>query len=93
MARILVAPIGIVAGLIAGLISKKLFDFIWGRISDEEAPEPDQRELSLPLLATALALQGGIFRLTKGMVDRGTRVGFQRLTGAWPGEARPDRTG
>jgi hypothetical protein len=39
----LFAPIAIAAGLVAGQLSKKAFDLIWSRISDEEAPRPDQR--------------------------------------------------
>jgi hypothetical protein len=89
--RILFAPVGIVSGLIAGLIGKSLFDFVWSRISNEEAPEPDQREVSVPLLAVALALEGAIFRVIRGLVDRGSRRGFTRLTGTWPGEERPDK--
>ena len=42
------------------------------------------------MLAVALALEGAIFRLIRGLVDRGSRQGFLRLTGAWPGEERPD---
>lgn len=59
--RILFAPVGILGGVIAGVIAKKSFDFVWSRISDEEAPEPDQRDVSVPMLAGALALEGAIF--------------------------------
>ena len=76
----------------AGQISKKIFDFIWSRISDEEAPEPEHREVSWPQLLAALAVEGAIFRLAKGLVDRGVRTGYMRLTGSWPGEERPDTT-
>jgi hypothetical protein len=92
MDRILFAPIGIATGLVAGQISKKTFDFVWSRVSGEEAPEPGQREISWPRLLAALAIQGAIFRLARGMVDRGARAGFFRATGAWPGEERPDPT-
>jgi hypothetical protein len=30
-------------------------------------------------------------RLTKGLVDRGARGGFARLTGTWPGDNSPER--
>jgi hypothetical protein len=90
MGRVIFVPLGIIAGLIAGQLSKKMFDFIWSRISDEEAPEPDQHQISWPPLIAALAIEGALFRLAKGLVDRGTRVGYERLTGSWPGEERPD---
>jgi hypothetical protein len=41
-------------------------------------------------LGPALLVEGA-FRLVKGMVDHGTRQGFFRLTGSWPGEERPER--
>ena len=85
-------PIAVGGGLIAGLIAQKIFDFVWSRISDEEAPEPDQREVGLAALVAALIVEGAIFRLAKGLVDRGTRRGFERLTGTWPGEERPGPT-
>lgn len=90
--KLLFAPIGIAGGLIAGLISKNIFDFVWSRISDEEAPEPDQREISWPALIAATALEGAIFRVSRGLVERGSRMGFYRLTGSWPGEEEPEPT-
>jgi Protein of unknown function (DUF4235) len=83
-------PFGILGGILAGLISAKLFDLIWYRISGQEAPEPEHREVSWPKLVAALALEGAIFRLSRGLVERGSRAGFLRLTGRWPGEERPD---
>jgi hypothetical protein len=49
MAKILFSPVGIVGGLVAGLIGKNVTDFLWSRVSDQEAPEPEhqtQRESS-----------------------------------------------
>jgi Protein of unknown function (DUF4235) len=93
MGRVIFAPIAIIAGLIAGQIAKKAFDLAWSRFSDEEAPRPDQREVGLPQLVGALAVEGATFRVTKGLVDHGTRSGFARMTGSWPGEEGPDPVG
>jgi hypothetical protein len=84
--KLIFAPIGIVAGLIAGFIAQKGFDRIWAIFDKEEAPEPDQSGAPLSKLVPALLIEGAIFRLTKGLVDRGARTGFARLTGKWPGE-------
>lgn len=84
--KVLFAPIGIGAGLIAGLIAQKGFDRLWSVLDDEEAPEPDQRGVALPKLIAALVIEGAIFRLVKGLVDRGARSGFARATGTWPGD-------
>jgi Protein of unknown function (DUF4235) len=92
MSKLILTPIGLVAGLLAGQIASKMFDFIWSRFTDEEAPEPDQRDIAWPLLVAALIVEGAIFRVTRGLVDRGVRKGYYRLTGSWPGEERPEPT-
>jgi len=90
--KLFFAPIGIVSGLLAGWLAQRAFERIWSLVDREEAPEPGQREASLPKLATALVIEGAVFRLTKGLVDRATRGGFARLTGRWPGEDAPEQT-
>ena len=88
--KLIFAPIGIVAGLLAGLIAQKGFDRVWAVFDEEEPPEPDQREIRYAKLIPALLIEGAIFRLTKGLVDHGVRGGFARLTGRWPGEERDE---
>lgn len=88
--KLLFIPISIGGGLVAGALSKKLFDVVWGLVDDEEPPAPEHRDVSWPRLVTALAVQGAIFRVTRGAVERGTRRGFFALTGSWPGEKRPE---
>jgi Protein of unknown function (DUF4235) len=84
--KILFAPFSIVAGLIAGFLAQKAFDRVWALIDDEEPPEPDQRYAPMVKFLAALALQGAIFRIVKGLADHQARSGFARLTGRWPGE-------
>jgi Protein of unknown function (DUF4235) len=84
--KVLFAPIGILAGLAAGFAAQKGFERIWAMIDDEDAPEVEDAQVSYPKLIAALALEGAIFRLVKGMVDRGARIGFASMTGSWPGE-------
>jgi hypothetical protein len=88
--RFIFAPIGIVAGLIAGIAGKKAFEKLWGVVDDQEPPHPEHREIEWPRLVAALAVEGAIFRLVKGLVDHGARRSFAGLTGSWPGEERPE---
>ena len=90
--RILFAPLSITAGILAGLLGKKLFEFLWGRFDDEEAPDPSHHETSWPKVVLASALEGAIFRGTRAVTDRGARTAFHRATGRWPGEEEPDAT-
>jgi hypothetical protein len=84
------APIGIVVGLLAGMVAKRVFDAVWGLFNDEDPPRPKHREIQLGQLVLALLIEGAIFRLVKGLVDHGMRHGWTRLTGSWPGEERPE---
>ncbi len=84
--KILFAPISIGAGLLAGLLAQKIFERLWAVIDDEDPPEPDNREVSVLKLVVALAVEGAIFRLVKGLTDRGARKGFAAAVGAWPGD-------
>jgi hypothetical protein len=84
--KLVFAPLGIVAGLIAGLIAQKGFERLWAAFDDEDPPEPDQRDANYPKLIAALLVEGAIFRLAKGVVDHWVRGAFARLTGSWPGE-------
>jgi hypothetical protein len=88
--RLIYRPIGIVLGLVAGFLSKSVFNFIWSRIDDEEAPKPTIRDSSWPKVLIAAAIQGIVFQTVRAAVNRGGAEGFQYLTGVWPGEKTPD---
>jgi hypothetical protein len=90
MGKLMFLPVSIGSGLLAGLIGKKLFEGIWGVIDDEEAPKPEHRHISFPKLIAALAIEGALFALIRGLVDHGSRQAFTRVTGSWPGEERPE---
>jgi hypothetical protein len=83
-------PIGLVLGLLAGQVSKKIFDKVWSLVDEEEAPRPKHREIPIAKLLAALVVEGAIARVVRGLVDHGTRHGWRALTGAWPGEERPE---
>jgi hypothetical protein len=84
--KFLFAPIGIGAGLVAGMLGKKAFEKLWAVIDDQDPPEPDQRGAPTAKLVAALAIEGAIFRLAKGLTDYGARRAFAGATGSWPGE-------
>lgn len=88
--RLLFAPLSITAGILAGLLGKRLFEFIWSRIDDEEPPAAQHHEVSWPKVLLASSVEGAIFRGTRAATDRGARVAFYRATGRWPGEEERD---
>src|SRR3954462_336888 len=84
--KLVYKPFGIVFGILAGLISKKIFDVVWGIFDKEEAPKPTTQEADWPKVLGAAAVQGVTFKVTRAAVDRAGAKGFYPLTGAWPGE-------
>jgi hypothetical protein len=88
--KIAFLPVSVLGGVLAGVIGRKAFDAIWAKVDEEEPPQPEHREISLAKLAIALVIEGAIFRLVKGLFDHGARRGFQRMTGEWPGEEKPE---
>jgi Protein of unknown function (DUF4235) len=89
--KLLFLPFSIIAGLVAGVLSKQLFNGVWGLFDDEEAPEAEHKEVPVTKLVLALALHGAIFRAVRGLADHEARRGFYKLTGSWPGEEAPEQ--
>ena len=88
--KLLYKPFGIVLGILGGLVAKRIFDFVWTKIDDEEPPKGTTQAAPWSKILTAAAIQGMIFKTTRVVVDRYGAVGWQYLTGVWPGEKRPD---
>ena len=83
-------PIAVVLGLIAGFLSKKIFDQVWGLIDDREPPKPNTERATWPKVIAAAAVEGVTFRVTRATVERAGAKTFAGLTGAWPGEKEPE---
>jgi hypothetical protein len=87
--KLIYKPIGIVLGILAGFLSKKVFDAAWGVIDQEEPPKPTTQDAPWGKVLAAAAVQGVSFRVTRAAVDRAGAQGFNHLFGIWPGEKRP----
>ena len=83
-------PIGLILGILSGLVAKRIFDFVWTKIDDEDPPKGTTQYAPWAKVFAAAALQGVIFKSTRVVVDRYAAAGWNYLTGAWPGEKRPD---
>jgi hypothetical protein len=87
---ILYKPIGILLGVLAGIAGRQLFNFIWGKLDEEEPPEATTEETTWAKVLAAAAVQGITFRVVRVAVDRYGAIGWRYLTGVWPGEKRPE---
>jgi hypothetical protein len=90
VAKLLFIPVSVGGGLLAGFVSKKIFDQLWGLVDEEEPPDSKYREIDWRKLLFAAAVQGAIFRAMKEATDHYSRRAFARTTGTWPGEERPE---
>jgi hypothetical protein len=88
--KLLYKPFGFVAGIIAGLVGRRLFDYTWEKIDQEEPPKGTTEQASWVKILGAAALQGVIFQTVRVAVDRWAAQGWRYLIGVWPGEKRPD---
>ena len=87
---ILYKPIGIIAGILAGLLSSRIFNFLWSRIDDEDPPKANTEAVPIGKVLAAAALQGMVFKTVRATVDRKMAEGTRYVTGIWPGERKPD---
>src|SRR5919198_524857 len=56
--KLIYKPFGIVFGIVAGLLSKKLFEAVWGIFDKEEPPKPTTRETTWPKVLGAAVVEG-----------------------------------
>lgn len=88
--KLIYKPFGIIFGLLAGLLSTKIFNLVWSKIDDEDPPKATTKETPWTKLLVAAAVQGMIMKTVRVLVDRNGARGYEWLTGVWPGERVPD---
>jgi uncharacterized membrane protein YeaQ/YmgE (transglycosylase-associated protein family) len=90
--KLIYKPFGIIIGILAGLVSKKIFETIWGIFDKEEPPKPTTLQTTWPKVIGAAVVEGVTFKVTRAAVDRAGAKGFAQLTGFWPGEERAEES-
>ena len=87
--KLVYKPFGLILGVLAGVLGRKLFDLVWGKLDDREPPEATTLEVSWRRVVAVAALEGAIFKITRNVVDRSGAYSWHYLTGNWPGEKTP----
>jgi hypothetical protein len=89
MMRLLYRPFGVLLGVLAGLVAGAIFKRLWGLAAEEsESPKATDRDRGVTEIVAAAAVQGAVFGTVKALVDRAGASGFERVTGEWPGRTR-----
>lgn len=89
MARFLYKPFGLIVSVLGGLVAGAIFKRVWRAVGhEEEAPKATDERKGWGEVVTAATLEGAVFGGVKALVDRAGATGFERATGAWPGERK-----
>ncbi|HEX4833455.1 MAG TPA: DUF4235 domain-containing protein [Trebonia sp.] len=87
MSKILFKPISLLVGVLGGMIASAIFKKVWQLAAGEdEAPEATDPKRGWPEVIMAAALQGAIFATVRAVVNRATAEGAGKLTGSWSAE-------
>jgi len=86
MIKLLYKPVDLIAGMVGGLLAGLIFKRVWKLIGRGDAPKPTDERRGWGVILLAATLQGAIFALVKATVDRSVAEGTRRLTGIWPGD-------
>ncbi|HEX4110048.1 MAG TPA: DUF4235 domain-containing protein [Solirubrobacteraceae bacterium] len=87
--KLLYKPVAIICGVIAGMLSKRVFAMLWGLVDEREPPTPSNREAPLSRVVLAAVMEGATQRGTRAAVDRAGARTFHHLIGVWPGPREP----
>jgi len=83
--KLVYKPFGIVLGILAGMLSRRLFAVVWSWFDPEDGPPvPTAPDATVRKAVGAAALEGAVFAATRAAVDRAGARGFWNLTGIWP---------
>ncbi|MET8677403.1 DUF4235 domain-containing protein [Streptomyces sp. NPDC004647] len=73
---------GLIGGMIAGAIFKRVWKVVAG---EDDTPEPTDEDRRWREVLPAAALQGAIGAGVRATIQRGSATGVRRITGTWPG--------
>jgi hypothetical protein len=84
--KLLYKPFGLIAGIVASLLSVRVYRALWRLVDSDKPPTPTTDEATWPKVLGAAALRGVTFGVTRAAVDRASASTFRQLIGVWPGE-------
>ena len=86
--KIVYKPFGLIAGLVAARLGRKAFNQIWGKLDEQDPPDPSTEEATLGKVVAAAALEAATMAAVAAAVNRASARTFHHLFGIWPGKKR-----
>ncbi|ACU96195.1 DUF4235 domain-containing protein [Saccharomonospora viridis] len=84
--KTLYRPLSIVISVGGGLLAHAVFQQVWRRLTGaKKAPKATDRTFKTWQVVAAAAAQGAIIGAVRAAVDRAGAAGYEKVTGAWPG--------
>jgi predicted metal-dependent enzyme (double-stranded beta helix superfamily) len=88
VARLFYKPFGLLFSVLGGIVAGAIFKRVWRAAADEEeAPKATDKRRGWGEILAAAAAEGAVFGGVKALIDRAGATGFERATGAWPGDS------
>ncbi|MET7682414.1 DUF4235 domain-containing protein [Streptomyces sp. NPDC005423] len=85
-------PVGLVLGAVSGALAARAFRAAWKAVRHEDdAPDPLDRDRGWGEILLAAAVQGALFAVVRGVVDRSGAKAIERSTGTWPAQDKGGR--
>jgi hypothetical protein len=89
--KILYKPFAIVAGVMAARVGRKTFKQIWGKIDEQDPPDPSTQDAPLGKVVAAAALEAATMAAVAAAASRVSAQAFHYLFGIWPGKKEPEQ--
>lgn len=85
--KALYRPLSLAVSVVGGMLSSAVFKRVWRRVGGEsKAPRATDRKFKAWQVVAAAAAQGAIVGAVRAAVDRAGAAGYEKATGAWPGD-------
>lgn len=85
--KALYRPLSLLVSVAGGVLASAVFGQAWRRVTGEsKAPKATDRSFKAWQVVVAAAAQGAVMGAVKAAVDRAGAAGYEKATGAWPGD-------
>ena len=89
--KLLYKPFALIFSVIAARVGRSAFKSLWGRMDNQDPPDPTVQEVGLAKVIGAAALEAATMAGVAAAADRASARLFHYFTGYWPGKKKEDK--